>query len=188
MSALRYAKRVPRLMTVAVLAGALANGPATASDSSAKTISRLTSELDSTDHDLAEAAKYELGKRGEAAVPALVALVKDRTAAARHRAVISLGLVKDPATVPVLIECLEDKDWQVRGRAAYALSQIGGDPARDALAAFLDRCVNEEAYRVNLKKATESLKELPDPRALPAPKGIDRYLTLGAAALSEAEA
>ena len=131
----------------------------------AKSIPQLIRDLRGHDAEAASAAKEELGKRGDAAVPALVALVNDRSARRRDVAVISLGMIKDPDTVPLLIQWLDDSDWRVRGRAAYALSQIDGDRAKDALVAFLDRCVKDNTR--DLTKAAESLKQLPDRRAFP---------------------
>jgi HEAT repeat protein len=128
-----------------------------------KSIAELIGDLKGSDRELADAAMKELGTRGTVALPALVALVKDPSSPARDRAVISLGMIRNAGTTPFLIECLEDSDWQVRGRAAYALSQIGGQEARDALVKFLARCLKDNG--VNLTKAAESLKELPDARA-----------------------
>ncbi len=142
-----------------------------------KSIPQLISDLKSGNRSVAESAKWELGKRGKAAVPALIALVKDRTSPGRDLAVISLGIVKDPGTVSFLIQCLGDEDWHVRGRAAYSLSQIGGKEAKDALVTFLDKCLKSD--RINLTKATESLKELPDPRAFSSLLSIVRNVSKG---------
>jgi HEAT repeat protein len=140
--------------------------PTPGTQTDAKSISELIRELQGSDHELAQAAMYELGDRGKPAVSALVAVVENYEAPARTLAVIALGIAKDPGTVPFVIQCLDDSDSEVRGRAAYALSQIGGDQARDALVAFLDKCLGNQDFGVNLTKATESLKELPDARAL----------------------
>lgn len=135
-------------------------------EAATKSIPELIRDLTSNDRDWADAAKWELGRRGKPAVAALIALVKDRTAKGRDLAVISLGIIEDPETVPFLIECLDHEDPPVRGRAAYALSQIGSEQAGDALVAFLEKCLEDKEYRQhNLTKAAESLKELPDPRA-----------------------
>lgn len=141
--------------------------PTPVTQADAKSISELIRELQGGDHDLAQAAMYALADRGKPAVAALVAIVEDHDAPARNLAVISLGIAKHPDTVPLLIQCLDDANSEVRGRAAFALSQIGGDQARDALVAFLDKCLANEDHSINLTKATESLKELPDARALP---------------------
>ncbi|MFC1805858.1 HEAT repeat domain-containing protein [Planctomycetota bacterium] len=131
-----------------------------------KSIPHLIRELTGNDATAATVAKEELGRRGKEAVPALRAVITNPTAKRRDLAVIALGMIRDPDTTPLLIDCLTDDDWRVRGRAAYALSQIGGDEAKAALVRYLDEVV--EHYRAReMAKAAESLKELPDPRALP---------------------
>ena len=134
-----------------------------------KPVPELIADLKSEDRDAAFAATTELGKRGKAAVPALTALIKDIDAPGRYRAVISLGGIRDPDTVLLLVACLRDQDRQVRGRAAYSLSLIGGQESRDALVGFLEKCMANPRtdYRNNLSKAAEALKELPDERAFP---------------------
>lgn len=52
----------------------------------------------------------------------------------QRNACICLGNIKDPKAVPPLIDRLEhDAKEQVRGAAAWALGEIGGDAARSAL-------------------------------------------------------
>jgi len=131
----------------------------------AKSVNELVRDLASEDRKSAEAAMYELGRRGRPALATLTAHIRDPKTKARDQAVICLGLINDPDTVPFLIECLRDEERTVRGRAAYALSQIGGEQARVELVAFLAKCLKDDTF--NLTKAAESLKELPDPRALP---------------------
>lgn len=158
--------------------GGPATQPTTSADSrpstqpatkpAAKPIAQLIQDL--TNSSLQESAKNELGARGKPAVPALVEAIKSPDFAARDVAVISLGMIRDPETVPFLIQCLADRDWHVQGRAAYALSGIGGQQARDALVAFLKQCVANNSP--NLTKATEAMKELPDSRAFSTLLGI----------------
>ena len=139
---------------------------AAAANAPQKPIDQLIRELQGDDGKAASAAKEALGGRGKEAVPALRAVVTNPTAKGRDLAVIALGMIHDPDTTPLLIDCLTDDDWRVRGRAAYALSQIGGDEAKAALVRHLDEVV--EHYRAReMAKAAESLKELPDPRAVP---------------------
>lgn len=144
-----------------------ANGAMREEAIKAKSIAGLVSDLKSNDREAADLAKNELGRRGKEAVPALAAVVKDMESPSRNLAVISLGIAKDPDTVPLLVQCLSDRDWHVRGRAAYSLSQIGGQDAKDAIVGFLKRCLENPADEVNITKATEALSQLPDERALP---------------------
>lgn len=55
---------------------------------------------------------------------------------------VALGNIGDPVAVPALIGALGDSEPLVRGHAAWALGQIGGDDARDALEhALASECV-----------------------------------------------
>jgi epoxyqueuosine reductase len=64
-----------------------------------------------------------------------------RTGRARmaRNAAVALGNMADPRAVPVLTKALGDEDSLVRGHAAWALGQIGGEEAFHALRAALDR-------------------------------------------------
>lgn len=53
----------------------------------------------------------------------------------RRNAAVALGNLKDARAVPALMQALWDNDPIVRGHAAWALGQIGGDDARGALRA-----------------------------------------------------
>ena len=70
----------------------------------------------------------------------------------QRNAAVALGNSRDPRAVPHLIAALEDRKPLVRGHAAWALGELGelgGNSARDALAALLQRepdaWVREEA-------------------------------------------
>ena len=51
----------------------------------------------------------------------------------RRNAAVALGNLRDRRAVPALCRALEDEDALIRGHAAWALGQIGGDAARAAL-------------------------------------------------------
>ena len=61
---------------------------------------------------------------------------------------IALGNTRNPKAAPVLIEALKDAEALIRGHAAWALGEIGGKPAIDALHSVLqnetDPWVREE--------------------------------------------
>ncbi len=61
---------------------------------------------------------------------------------------VALGNIGDPRAVPALVGALHDDEPLVRGHAAWALGQIGGQPAeqalRDALACESDAEVQQE--------------------------------------------
>jgi HEAT repeat protein len=134
-------------------------------EASSKSIPELIVDLKSTDRDASDAARWELGKRGKAAVPELLGVISDVKSPGRWPAVIALGMTKDAEVVPELIRLLDDDRFEIRGAAAYGLSQTGGQDAKDALVIFLQRSFERDHDTLN--RATESLKELPDRRALP---------------------
>ena len=102
----------------------------------------------------------------EASVAEVAAIATDRTGfdADRWRATRELGRRKDPSSVGVLIELLQDDYHSVRGSASWGLCQIGGKDAQDALLEYLRWCI-EGGHRGDLASATEAQKVLPDPRA-----------------------
>ena len=52
----------------------------------------------------------------------------------RRNAAVALGNLRDQRAIPALRRALADDDAIIRGHAAWALGQIGGEAARDALA------------------------------------------------------
>ena len=57
------------------------------------------------------------------AIDALAGATKDSDQDVRRAAVVALGAIKGPATVPPLIDALKDPYWDVRSEAANALGQ-----------------------------------------------------------------
>jgi len=132
---------------------------------STKGVEDLIVDLTGEDRDAADAARYELGKRGKAAIPALIVLAQDGKRENRVRSISVLGLLKEETARPLLIELLNDKDDWIRGNAAWSLSQMGGEDAKIALVQYLGKCVEQDTRELN--RATEALSELPDERAVP---------------------
>ncbi|MBN2326716.1 MAG: tRNA epoxyqueuosine(34) reductase QueG [Candidatus Omnitrophica bacterium] len=56
-----------------------------------------------------------------------------------RNAAVALGNSRDPRAVPVLVEKLDDAEPLIRGHAAWALGEIGGDQARKALTLGLEK-------------------------------------------------
>ncbi|MBI1928945.1 HEAT repeat domain-containing protein [Candidatus Poribacteria bacterium] len=78
-----------------------------------------------------------LGAIGDpAAVPELIAALKDKNRSVRYMAIRALGAIGDPAAVLELIAALKDKNKWVHRAAIQALGAIG-DPAVPALIAAL---------------------------------------------------
>lgn len=62
----------------------------------------------------------------------------------QRNACIALGNIGDPSAAPFLIQALREAEPLVRGHAAWALANIGGTVARDALAQALTEEPNPE--------------------------------------------
>ncbi|MGG6312577.1 tRNA epoxyqueuosine(34) reductase QueG [Paenibacillus macerans] len=76
----------------------------------------------------------------------------------QRNAVIALGNFKDAASVPKLIDILlHDPRPELRGTAAWALSRIGGDEAREAVGRALSGEQDEEVL-VRLRTAERKLQ------------------------------
>jgi len=67
-------------------------------------------------------------------VAALRLLAQDEAWPTRAQAVRSLGMIADPATLPVVRDALRDREWWVRLRSGLALTRFGG-AGRNALLA-----------------------------------------------------
>jgi HEAT repeat protein len=80
-----------------------------------------------TEWNLEETVSDSLGRIGAAAVPSLVALLRDPDPLRRRRAAVILARIGPPAAeaVPSLVQALSDSDLAVRKSAARALGQIG---------------------------------------------------------------
>lgn len=88
-------------------------------------------------------AADELGKRGQAAAPAVPALrkaLRDDNRRVRASAALALGNVGDAAEAAVkqLTRALKDKDEDVRWSAAVALGRLPGPAARAAFRRYID--------------------------------------------------
>ncbi|HEU20463.1 MAG TPA: epoxyqueuosine reductase [Deltaproteobacteria bacterium] len=74
----------------------------------------------------------------KAVAPLLYTYMRERKYFQRNAAV-ALGNTDDRGMVPHLIQAMEDPEELVRAHAAWALGQLGGDGARNALEASLQR-------------------------------------------------
>lgn len=106
------------------------------------------------------AALARIGPAAEAAVPALVTLVRHGDPGQRWRAARSLGRIGRPAVaaVPALVDALGDQESMVRAHAARALGRV--QPADRALAAAaLQRATGDPDEGVR-REAREALGQL----------------------------
>lgn len=106
----------------------------------AEAAQRLVAVLDDKDQTGARNAAAEaLGRMGEAALPALLALLEHDGADQRRFAAEILGVVGSPGAEAGLVAALEDVDPNVRVAAAEALGRVGGDEAASALELVLEQ-------------------------------------------------
>lgn len=140
---------------------------ASAQEISKKPAQNLIEDLKSDDRKISDAAFEELVNRNDEVVYLLesVAQQTDANQFVIARAVGILGKIKNPHSVPILINLLDHKESFVRGVSAYALSQIGDKRAKLALLNFLERSLDKD--HENLPRAIEAIKELPDAKAFP---------------------
>lgn len=132
-----------------------------------KSIEQLVDLLKGDNRELSDLAIEELTKRGEKSASLLLPIAKDKSGDqfVRVRAIDVLGRIKHKNSVPILINILSEKNSYIKGNAAYSLSRIGGEEAKNALLKFLINSF-EKDYE-SLPKAVEAIKELPDKRAFP---------------------
>jgi HEAT repeat protein len=86
---------------------------------------------------LAESVSKALGTIGEPAVEPLLAALKDKDAAVRRGAAMTLGKIPDPRAVEPLLAALKDMDGRVRLEAEGALGKIKDPRAVEPLIADL---------------------------------------------------
>ncbi len=98
--------------------------------------------------------------RDKRSVPFLIeALKKEKLAKMRSVILWSLGYIKDPRALKVLLIHLHDEDKEAGGYAAWALGEIGGPEAQEALMnAMADTNKNVEV-RLWALKALSRIKE-----------------------------
>jgi len=65
----------------------------------------------------------------------------------RRNVALALGNIRDPTTVPALVQALSYSKPKVRLYAAWALGRIGGRKAGEALARLLNSEVDSEVQK-----------------------------------------
>ncbi len=83
----------------------------------------------------------------------------------QRNAVIALGNSGDPAALPLLLACLDDRRPQIRGHAAWALARLAGVPGVDAgqVRRALGRALEVERERWARAEILMALDRLPRP-------------------------
>lgn len=94
---------------------------------------------------------------------ALLAATKDKVAAVRSEAIVSLSSIKDASLSSLYLELLNDDSYDVIDKAAIALGETKADTAYDALM----KLAVSESWENKIKlSALRGLSELADSRAL----------------------
>lgn len=117
----------------------------------------------------ADGAAQQLAQIGQAALPAVIELLKDRNAPVRARAVRCLALVGAKSSkelLPALLEALKDADPSVRDQAAEALGAV--EPKAKEAAPALISALKDSNVRVRLTAC----------RSLIALNGAEAYVTI----------
>ena len=104
-----------------------------------------------------------LGPDAKAAVPALIALLKDKDPEVRYTAVFTLRCLGPVASdaLPSLIECLKDPEFTVQSDALLGLGTIHQQPERviPVLMEYLDKPPNPQHAAILRDDAISSLRE-----------------------------
>ena len=82
-------------------------------------------------------ARYELVKIGKSAVKYLSGLLQAPKEYIRWEAIKTLSQIADPETIPILINALENEDFDVRWMAAEGLIDIGKESIKPLLKAVI---------------------------------------------------
>ena len=112
-----------------------------------KTIEELIADLSNNNGIIRQKARYELVKMGNPALDYLLELQGAEKHLARWEAVKAISEIGTKDSIPILINALEDEEFDVRWLAAEGLIEIGHDSVYPMLKAFIS---NKES--VHLKE------------------------------------
>jgi len=124
-----------------------------------RAVAPLIEALSDPHVDVSWIAAKSLGRLGDPeAVPHLIRMLEDEDKWQRIGAAEGLGGIADPEAVEPLVRILAaDPDRLVREKAAWALGEIGGDTAKEALLSAEED--ESERVRKAVQKALEKLKK-----------------------------
>jgi len=140
-----------------------------------KNTGALIRALDNEDRSVRTAAVEALGELGDSrAVLPLISLLEDpgEETALREQVCAALGLIGGPRAVEALASVLKDDDWDVRGAAAEALSEIAWEPGthETAISYWISRLVSydydNDCHYVN-GEAVDALVKIGGPAVEP---------------------
>ncbi|MGB9597292.1 MAG: HEAT repeat domain-containing protein, partial [Candidatus Poribacteria bacterium] len=84
---------------------------------------------------------------------------KNSDISVRQEIILSLGKIKDPKAIPLLIESLNDKESEIRWRSAMVLGWFGDQNVAPILRSQLD-LETDDLVKENLKESLSKLDRL----------------------------
>ncbi len=102
-----------------------------------ETVEELIKDLSSLDSIRRQKARYELVKMGNPALDYLLELLKSNKHLARWESVKAISEIGSKDSIPILINALEDEEFDVRWLAAEGLIEIGHGSVYPVLKAFI---------------------------------------------------
>jgi HEAT repeat protein len=140
-------------------------------------LSSLIPELGSPDRVKRKEIRQRILQEGKAAIPALSQATTSRNREVREEAAKALGVLKNPAAAPALINALEDDNFGVRWSAMEGMIALG----QSSLKALLDALRNN-FDSVRLREGARRIL-----RVLNEQDGLDQPLTKVLEALESIE-
>jgi epoxyqueuosine reductase len=103
-------------------------------------------------------------------------IMRAKRAGLKRNACVALGNLKDPSAVPALCRALMEEEPLVRGHAAWALGQIGGDQACVALeqAAWQEQDPEARSEIADALAELENVSSVGARHAVPLPRVVNR--------------
>ena len=116
---------------------------------------------------LAEEGLYKFSCPPNSSVSSVIALNNDKNSEIRRQALSSLGQMRSPEAVIILIQTLKDIDWEVRQKVVKALGEIDTDNIQQLLEIVeaLRQAQNDKQIDVS-QEAKNSLEKIITPKAL----------------------
>jgi len=118
----------------------------------ASSLETLIAALSSHDDGVRMRARHSLVAMGKAALPSLIAALKNKNNLVRWEAAKALGEIGDPKAAPDLVKALEDEDFDIRWLAAVALIEMNIKALKPLLHALMEQgdsiLIREGAHHV----------------------------------------
>ena len=126
----------------------------------------LLSSINDKDWHVRKYAAIALGKIGdERAIDPLVKALNDEDSDVRWKSILALGKIGTPAVKP-LLNAFETDEWQVRGRVAEVLGNIGDERAVEPLIFSLHNKKYKNQNKYVRGRIVEALGKIGDERAV----------------------